>query len=193
VNSILRPGAGVLFMKIGVHAREPLDAIIERKLKEIERTGYALWGYGGSTCHPTSMVQPFSAALAREGQPIYLCMNKMESTHSADPIRATHCSADELTWEVIPDSIDVIGSRFALKIRDLRPEDFRLPLSKATVAVGPSLGMQGSRYISGRVDKACFRLADGVDVPADPKESAVDINLVAELESPYAVFLKNVS
>ena len=30
----LKPGNGLLFMKVGTHAREPLDAIFARKAKE---------------------------------------------------------------------------------------------------------------------------------------------------------------
>jgi len=50
MSSILSPGQGVLYMKVGTHAQEPLEEIIKRKTKEIEDAGYAMWGYGGSTC-----------------------------------------------------------------------------------------------------------------------------------------------
>ena len=63
MNAPYRPGDGILFMKVGVHARESLEDIIERKDKEIRDAGYALWGYGGSTCHPSTMVQPFGEAI----------------------------------------------------------------------------------------------------------------------------------
>ena len=56
---ILKPGQGLLYMKVGTHAQESLEAIIARKTREIEQAGFALWGYGGSTCHPQTMVQPF--------------------------------------------------------------------------------------------------------------------------------------
>ena len=72
---ILKRGQGLLYMKVGMHAQEGLEAIIERKTKEIEKAGHALWGYGGSTCHPQTMVQPFAKSYERRGSLIYLCMD----------------------------------------------------------------------------------------------------------------------
>ena len=49
--SIVKPGTGILFMKVGTHANEPLADIITRKKKEIQDAGCSFWGYGGNTCH----------------------------------------------------------------------------------------------------------------------------------------------
>ena len=57
---ILKPGDGILYMKVGTHAQESLEDIFVRKSKEIEDAGLAFWGYGGNTCHPQKMVQPFA-------------------------------------------------------------------------------------------------------------------------------------
>lgn len=67
MSDIIHPGAGVLYMKVGTHAKEGLAEIIERKRREIDEAGFAMWGYGGSTCYPTSMVQPFARAFAAKG------------------------------------------------------------------------------------------------------------------------------
>jgi hypothetical protein len=82
-------------------------------------------------------------------------MQAMESNHWAEPLRAQQYSPDGLNWEKMPDTIDVRGSRFALVIRSLREEEHLLPLDQTRVQVGPSRGRLGSRYIQGRVDKAC--------------------------------------
>lgn len=192
MNAIVRPNQPIIFMKVGVHAREPLEKIIERKLQEIEDEGMALWGYGGNTCHPLSMVQPFAAEQTRLGLPIYLCMEKMVSNHFAEPKRADEFSIDGNTWRPVPDGIHVLGSRYALAIKSLREESFELPVSQSHVAVGPSQGRRGSEYISGRVDKACLALEVGADVPPAPQDRVIQIGLVAELCDPYAVFLRNV-
>ena len=55
MSDIIRPGVGILFMKVGTHAQETLADIIAKD-QEIEDTGYAMWGYGGNTCHPRTMV-----------------------------------------------------------------------------------------------------------------------------------------
>jgi hypothetical protein len=178
-------------MKIGIHAREPLDEIIKRKLEEVDNAGMAFWGYGGSTCHPTSMVQPFANAQSELGNPIYLVMQKMESNHWAEPLPADEYSIDGQSWLAVPKGIEVRGSRYALVIDDLHEDEFTLPLTRTTVALGPSMGKSGKDYISGRVDKACLELGPNVDIPLAPDEPTTQIGLVAKLKAPYAVFLRN--
>ena len=79
-------------MKVGTHAGESLEDILRRKTREIEEAGYALWGYGGNTCHPLSMVQPFARDFERRGATIYLCMEPMDLSHFAVSERATASS-----------------------------------------------------------------------------------------------------
>ena len=187
---ILEPGGGFLYMKVGTHARETLEDIIRRKTREIEEAGFALWGYGGNTCHPLSMVQPFAKDYEERGSTIYLCMQPMESKHFAEPIRARQYSVDGSSWTEIPPAISVVGSRYALAIRDLRQDEFDLDLAKTKVAIGNSAGRVGSRYIRGRVDKACLEVTEeGVANSED--DTNVRIGLVAELVEPYSVFVRD--
>jgi hypothetical protein len=176
-------------MKVGTHAMEPLEEIIARKQREIADAGFALWGYGGGTCHPQTMVQPFASDFLKRGMPIYLVMEEMESKHFADPVRAEQSSPDGLKWTDIPGSVNVLGSRYALRIKSLQKETFDLPLAHTRVAVGPTRGRAGHLYVSGRVDKACLE----VTVPEFelPDDRTVRIGLVAELEPPFALFLRN--
>lgn len=189
MTSIIRPGAGVLFMKVGTHAKEGLAEIIARKNKEIESAGFAMWGYGGNTCHPSTMVQPFAQQVAARHEPIFLCMQEMTSNHFAEPVRATQSSVDGINWEEIPEGVNVLGSRFALVIKSLSEEKHMLPLDQTVVAVGPSQGRVGSRYIQGRVDKACLEVV-AEPAPSNQEPINIEIGLVAELAKPYAVFLK---
>src|SRR5262245_800667 len=114
MNKIIYPGARILYMKVGTHAGEGLVDIIKRKSVEIQKTGFAMWGYGGNTCHPTSMVQPFARSFAEQGKSIHLCMEQMTSNHHAPPLCAAEYSVDGVNWKVIPDTIEVRGSRYAL-------------------------------------------------------------------------------
>ena len=177
-------------MKVGTHAREPLEDIIARKTKEIEDAGLAFWGYGGNTCHPQTMVQPFARKYERQGGVIYLCMQPMESKHFAEQIPADEYSADGSQWTRIPRGVKVLGSRYALLIRNLRAEEFDLPLDRTKVALGTSMGAIGSKYIAGRVDKACLEITDEI-VQAPLATPPVHIGLVAELVAPYAVYVRN--
>lgn len=190
MNELIRLGEGLLFMKIGSHAQEGLAEIIARKSEEIRQTGYGMWGYGGNTCHPTSMVQPFAQSFAERGRTIHLVMEEMSSNHRAEPLSAAEYSADGLKWDAIPETIDVRGSRYALVIEKLREEKFDLLLDQTRVPVGPSAGRLGSRYLQGRVDKACLEVAERPEVPNEGEPRVVQISLVAELRQPFAVFLR---
>ena len=190
MTDIIRPGVGSLFKKVGTHAQETLENIIARKTKEIEDAGYALWGYGGNTCHPQSMVQPFAKSFEQRGSVIYLCMHEMESKHFAQQLRADQFSVDGTTWKDIPAAINVLGSRYALAIKRLRHEEFELPLTRTRVAIGNSQGRPGHRYISGRVDKACLEVVEAGS-GSTSEQPSIHIGLVAELLEPYAVYVRS--
>ncbi len=189
--AIIKPGSRILYMKVGNHASEPLGKILERKLKEIEQEGMAFWGYGGSTCHPINVVQPFAKSFEEQGGTIYLCMEPMESKHFAPSVRAEEYSINGIHWKPIPDGINVTGSRYALVIKDLHEQKLDLSLTRTRVALGNSIGSAGSRYISGRVDKACLEITDR-PVEDESVQRNVSIGLVAEIVKPYAVFVRNV-
>lgn len=193
MNDIIRPGAGLLFMKIGTHAQESLAGIIARKRKEIEKVGHTMWGYGGNTCHPTTMVQPFARTYAERQEPIHLVMEEMESNHFAEPLCAAESSTNGIDWTPIPEDIEVRGSRYALVIRDLHQVEMSLPLQQTRVPVGPSSGRLGARYVNGRVDKACLTFLDAPEVLNEEDVARFErpIHLVAEMIDPYAVFLRN--
>lgn len=190
MTKIITPGAGILFMKVGTHATESLKDIIERKVKEIKDAGFAMWGYGGNSCHPRTMVQPFAEEQEAKGLPIYLCMQEMNSRHFAEPLRAKRYSSDGSVWRDVPSGINVLGSRFALVVESLQREELVLPLESTRVAIGPSRGRIGSRYVQGHVDKACLEVVDHPLNLLKEDLREVKINLVAKLKEPYAVFLR---
>jgi hypothetical protein len=184
---MIEDAAGLLYMKVGTHAQEELSDIIARKKREIEDAGFAMWGYGGNTCHPSTMVQPFARSLAASGRPILLCMQPMTSRHFAEQVRAREFSTDGLHWDKVPEGINVLGSRYALCVTNLIEVEDELDLGRTRVALGNSKGRPGDQYIKGRVDKACLEL---VDVDAETP-SSVQIELVAEIVDPFAVFLRS--
>ena len=186
----IKPGDGILFMKVGTHAQEELSDIIARKTQEIKDAGFGMWGYGGNTCHPTSMVQPFAEQFATNGRTIQLCMQPMDSRHFAPPACAAEFSPDGQNWTGVPDGINVRGSRWALLIDSLEEQKFALPLNQTRVPVGPSRGKLGSRYIRGQADKACLEFLPEAERSNEEEVREVEIGLVAKLRAPYAVFLR---
>lgn len=179
----------LVFMKVGSHAGETFDQILERKRQEIRDAGRSFWGYGGNTCHPLTQVQPFIKSrlkLSKSGS-VYLLMQYIDSTAPVT-LPAKEYSVDGLKWEAIPDGIRVTGSRYALVLDEIQPGELILPLDQYTVAVGPSTGIAAPKYLQGRVDKGCFeRTAEGEAALA---EDGANISYVARLADPYAVLLK---
>ena len=178
-------------MKVGKHANENFESILERKRQEIASGGFAMWGYGGGTCHPISMVRPFASSYHSAAKPIRLVMQAMNSKHFAEQVVAEEYSIDGQDWRPIDTNIHrVLGSRYALFIKNLRYEEFELPLNQSVVALGPSEGKRGDAYIQGRVDKACL-LYQPSSVSDDQKQIVLPIRLVADLVEPYAALLRN--
>lgn len=189
-EKIIKPGASILYMKVGRHAQETLAEIIARKQKEIDDEGFTLWGYGGNTCHPSSMVRPFALAARQAGRPIHLVMQEMDSKHDKVPACSEEFSIDKDLWKPVPKGIEVRGSNYALAIKSLRVTDEALALNQTRVAVGPSADRSGHLYIGGHVDKACLQVVAEPVNTNQPEKYHKAIGLVAELIDPYAVFLR---
>ena len=183
--------AGLIFMKVGLHAQESIEDIIKRKQREFEETGSIFWGYGGNTCHPLKMVQPFAKEVEGSGNQVLIVMQKMNSKHAAPPEIAKEYSDDGVNWQPIPKGIEVRGSRHALLLDELRLEGFDLNLGQLEVGVGPSRGRKADNYLVNQVDKGCF-FYQPPELPIAENERVVKhIELVARVKKPYAVFLKN--
>jgi len=178
-------------MKVGLHAQESIEEIIARKQKEYDQAGMIFWGYGGGTCHPRSMVQPFVREQEREGNQVLLIMNKMDSQHDAVPELAQQYSDDGVNWQPVPQGIEVRGSRFAMVLDKLSFDEFDINLDDFEVGVGPSRGRRADNYIMGRADKGCL-IYTPTDAAAAPGQRIIKaIEIVARVKEPYAVFLKN--
>lgn len=185
--NILDPRNGLIFMKIGLHAQESIDDIVERKKREFDNAGKIFWGYGGNTCHPTTMVQPFAKQISSRNGSVLLVMHKMNSKHSAPPALAKEYSDDGINWQPIPKGVEVRGSRYALVLGNLKELELDLPLGQLSVAIGRSRGALADTYLRGHVDKGCFELLKKDHTPtAETKH----IDLVAPVRAPYAVFLR---
>jgi hypothetical protein len=191
---------GLIFMKVGLHAQETIEDIIKRKQHEYEEAGSIFWGYGGSTCHPASMVQPFGKRIEEAGSRLLIVMNKIgskmnkiDSKYAVPRELAKEYSDDREDWKPIPKGIEVRGSRFAMVLDELRLDEFEIDLGELEVGIGPSLGRKAHHYMLGQVDKGCFKHVPR-EVPVAPGERVIKkIGLVARVKAPYAVFVRNLS
>lgn len=176
----------IIYMKYGVHAGETVESIARRKQDEIAKVGYTFWGYGGNICHPLTQVQPFAENVYKRGEKLYLVMSKTESELNNAPYKSHHFSIDKKDWSPIDEKINVLGSKFALCIKDLRVCNFDLSLDAYSVGIGNKYGTILSDYIRYRVDKACAVKTDSHTT----NHNTVNIKLCAEVIYPFAVFTK---
>lgn len=179
-----------IFMKIGSHAGETLDQILERKQREIEQAGRSFWGYGGSSCHPLTQVQPFARTFTQQASGIYLLMEYIHSTADPDIIPATQYSTDGVQWEEIPAGINVTGSRYALVLDEILPGELEVPLDNYSVGIGQSRGKSASEYLSGRIDKACLTRDAEQRQGSTSSRAPRKASYIAKLIEPYGVLLK---
>jgi len=178
-----------VFMKVGNHAGESFEQILERKNQEFRATGRIFWGYGGSSCHPVTQVRPFARSVVEEHGSIFLLMEPIDSRADPDIIPATQYSDDGVVWKPIPKGIEVTGSRYALVLDEIIPGSLDIPTAEFVVGVGPSRGKRAEDYLKGRIDKAClYREPPAIAAAAEPRRK--QIKFMAKLQEPYTVLLK---
>jgi hypothetical protein len=177
----------MIFMKVGTHAGESFDSILQRKQQEYKDTGCIFWGYGGAACHPLKQVRPFVTRTIKKNGSIYLFMEPINSKANPILMPAVEYSEDGVIWKPIPKGITVTGSKYALILDEIRPGDLEIPLSEYEVGIGPSAGNPANNYIKGHVDKAC--LVRRPYLP--PQEQYIKkVAFSAKVLDPYAVLLR---
>ena len=180
-----------VFMRVGSHAGESFEEILERKQREYEEAGMVFWGYGGPTLHPLTQVQPFAKTWVEDAGSIHILMQPIDSRADPDILPANEFSVDGIEWQPVPNGIRVTGSRYAIVLDEIRPGELELDLGNFEVGIGPSRGRNAANYMRGRVDKGCL-VATGPsekEVPDGPK--IVSIGYQARLLDPYAVMLRH--
>lgn len=175
----------LVFMKVGFHGDEDLEAILKRKAEEEAISGVVFWGYGGTLCHPTRQIRPFAERCKDMGLSVSVVMASTHSKFNVEPTAAKEFSEDGLVWQPLPHEVKVIASRHALIMRDLKLCQIELDLNSYVVAIGQSEGRRFSEYIRGRVDKGCAISS----IPTLPRKP-IAVAFTGVLVSPYAVFVR---
>ncbi|HEY4217893.1 MAG TPA: hypothetical protein VGM67_12200 [Gemmatimonadaceae bacterium] len=178
----------IVFMKVGRHAGETFEQIIERKRREYDAAGCIFWGYGGGTMHPITRVQPFARMRVEHGERISIVMQEILSRHPDTEVFAQEYSRDGVHWEPIPQGVRVRGSRYALVLNEIQHGELDINLGEYQVGTGPSEGKDAETYIRGRVDKGCLTRVKVIE-NASP-EDLTKVHFAAMLEEPYAVVLR---
>ena len=180
-----------IFMRVGSHAGESFEDILDRKQRELTEAGRIFWGYGGTTLHPIKHVQPFAKLWVQREGLINILMEPIDSRADPDVLPANEYSVDGITWDPIPEGILVTGSRYAIVLDEIRPGGLDLNLGEFEVGIGPSRGRNAAHYVRGRVDKGCFVATQPESEGASVEERPVAIGFQARLIDPYAVMLRH--
>lgn len=173
----------IIIMKCGTHASEKIEDIYNRKKEEEINTNYFCWGYGGVLCHPLNQVQPF----CKDKDKVYLLLTPTTSELNNKPTRSKEYSIDNKNYKEINKAINVLGSKYAIVANKLQKCDFEINLYDYEIAIGNSKGKPLGDYLKGRVDKACAIRTS----KATKKVQKVKIVMIAELDYPYSVFVRN--
>ena len=185
------PPQAFIFMRVGSHAGESFETILERKQRELQDAGRIFWGYGGTTLHPIKHVQPFAKLwVQKEGQ-INILMEPIDSRADPDVLPANEFSIDGITWKPIPQGIVVTGSRYAIVLDEIKPGELNLNLGEFEVGIGPSRGRNAAGYVRGRVDKGCFVASLPEFELSGVQPQPITIGFQARLIDPYAVMLRH--
>ena len=138
-----------IFMKVGNHAGETFETILERKRLELTEAGRMFWGYGGTTLHPIRHVQPFARLWVQNAGSIQMIMEPIDSRADPDVLAANEYSTDGIEWEPLPSGIVVTGSRYAIVLDEISPGQLNLDLGNFEVGIGPSRGRNAADYVKG--------------------------------------------
>lgn len=171
----------VILMKVGYHAQEEFHSIVVRKQVEVEVTGQAWWGYGGSACHPLNQVQPFARAHSGGVAVVFVPTDSRPGNPS---MAAAEWSPDRIAWAPVPEGITVTGSKCALVLSELEEVEDSIDLARYCVGIGSSAGKPATAYLRGQSDKACLVRSSGSD-----ETDVRRVVLRGHLADPWAVFL----
>ena len=178
-------------MRVGNHAGETFESILDRKLRELQDAGRIFWGYGGTTLHPIKSVQPFAKLWVQREGFIQMVMESIDSKSDPGVLPANEYSIDGVKWEPIPSGIEVTGSRYEIVLDEIRPGQLDLDLGNFEVGIGPSRGRNAAQYVRGRVDKGCFVATQSTEGGLGFQQKIVPIGFQACLVDPYAVMLRH--
>ena len=185
-----------IFMKVGSHAGESLEEIVERKQRELREAGMVFWGYGGNPCHPIKQVQPFAQEWVPRVGSIQMLMQPIVSPATSNDLPANpanECSVDNKKWERLPPGVIVTGSKYAFVLDEFKPVQMDLDLGEFEVGIGRRRGRNAARYIRGLVSRGCLVATQSVDTEREVQQRPIPtspIGFQARLKHPYAVFLR---
>jgi hypothetical protein len=181
--------ASVIFMKVGPHSGDALDTIIQMKFDEERKIGKFYWGYSGSLCHPI-IVRGFIEESKKSNRSVSLLFSQTASKYHPPHFRKVReYSEDSQTWHELPAGVHLWNCQYAIVGKELKELTASIRLADYVVGTGNFRGRPMSRYIRGRVSKACAFLGT---TPRHRKVRSGDtgIQYHARVVSPYCVYVR---
>ena len=183
------PPDAFIFMKVGTNGDETLDAIMDRKRREIEKAGMTFWSYGSrGPLHPKTQVQPFAQDWVEKQGSVYLLMEQLPNRGPAPGPRAekVRFASNGQNWKDAPKGIRSGPYQHALVLGEITQVDKTIDLGDFEVGIGPKKGVNAANYIRGQVSRGCFVSASS---STGDSSKRIAIGYCAPLLYPYAAFL----
>jgi hypothetical protein len=167
---------------------ETVAQIVMRKIQETVN-GKIYWGYSSTACRP-DWVQQFANDCVRTSGSCFVLMSPCPGGKAKPPKKANANSYSTQRYgspSELPPGVRVGGKDFALILRGIRSARFGIHLTDYVIDAGPSRGKPADEYFLGSTPMACIAKRE---LPGNDRRYFVNIDYVAELTSPFAVWLQ---
>ncbi len=171
-------------MKIGPFCGFSLEEIINIKTKEQEAIGKFFLGYSGVFCHP-KRVSEFIKLAKAENEKVMVLFTTTPSNFNSPIERLSHYSLDSESWQELPEEVLLVGSKYSIVAKDMKPVDFEIDLSHYQSMLGTTPGKTLDQYLRFRCDKAC-----AVYKPTKSSGKKSKISYMCELDDEGVVYVK---
>jgi len=174
-------------MKAGPHSGFDLEQIFDMKKREEKLHDVFFWGYSGTLCHPHSVLEFVQHSTSRHSEPPVLVLEETKSKYVSSIGRIKKYSLNGRSYYPLPKGIYLTGCTYAVIGKGLEKVHFALDLNRYKLVNGKRKGEPLGGYIRYHVNKGCATL---FSTAADTPKRFVQISYVANLVTPYCVFLR---
>jgi ribosomal protein L30E len=179
-----KPPKYILIMKIGPFCGFSLEEIIDIKTKEQESIGKFFLGYSGVFCHP-KRVSEFIQLAKNEKEKVVVLFTTTPSNFNSPIEKLSHYSLDTETWKKLPKGVLLVGSKFSIVAKNMKPVNFEVDLSHYQSMLGTVPGKTLDDYLRYRCDKACAQYS-----PKSQSGKLAKIAYMCELTDEGCVYVR---
>lgn len=173
-----------IVMKVGPHSGMTLAEILETKHEEETVHGVHYWGYSGTACHPSRVIEFIRYVRAFQSMPPVLMLLETSSKYSSRIGKARSYSVHGGESHGLEEPIQLQGAQYAFVCVNLQRRDLEFSLDSYSVVGGKNDGVPLGEHLRSRVSKAFVRRKY-----VQSTSHVVRLAYTAELVEPYVISL----